>query len=324
MRILLTGVTGQVGSALCAPLSRFATVLQADRGQLDLSQPAMLSNALDQLKPDLIVNPAAYTAVDLAEDERELAFRVNSDAPAAMAQWAARHGVPLLHFSTDYVFDGAGEAAWREEDAPAPLSAYGASKFAGERAIIDARCRHLIVRTSWVYAAHGKNFLRTIARLAGERKELRIVADQFGAPTSARMIADAVVKILRTELRSSGDLFDHEGGLINISASGETSWHGFADAIIAGLKRRGVKLEAEQLVAIGASEYPTKATRPQNSRLDHQRLTDRYRIVMPSWREALALELDELTGVAVDDGGFRRAPLVPEQKCDASALPLTA
>lgn len=323
MRILLTGVSGQVGSALRAPLSEFATLLPADRGQLDLSQPATLSSALDRLKPDLIVNPAAYTAVDLAEDERELAFRVNSDAPAAMAQWAARHGVPLLHFSTDYVFDGSGETAWREVDAPAPLSVYGSSKLAGERAIMSAGGRHLIVRTSWVYAAQGKNFLRTIARLAGERKELRIVADQFGAPTSARIIADAVVRILRKEWRDSGDLFKHDGGLINVSASGATTWHGFAHAILAGLTRRGVKLETEQLVAIATSEYPTKATRPRNSRLDHQRLNDRYGIVMPSWRAALALELDELTGVAVDDGGFRQASLVPELKVEALERPVT-
>ena len=318
MRILLTGVTGQVGSALRAPLATFATVLQADRSQLDLSQPATLSNALDQLKPDLIVNPAAYTAVDLAEDERDLAFRVNCDAPAAMAQWARRHGIPLLHFSTDYVFDGSGTAAWREDDAPAPLSAYGASKLAGERAIIETRCRHLIVRTSWVYAAQGKNFLRTIARLAGERKELRIVADQFGAPTSARIIADAIAEILRKQLSGGSDLLDPDGGLINISASGETNWHGFADAIISGLKRRGVKLEIELLIAIATSEYPTKATRPQNSRLDHQRLNDRYGIVMPSWQAALAVELDELTGVVADDGGFRHASLVPEEKGNAT------
>jgi dTDP-4-dehydrorhamnose reductase len=324
MRILLTGVTGQVGSALCAPLSEFATVLQADRGQLDLSQPATLSSALDQLKPDLIVNPAAYTAVDLAEDERELAFRVNSDAPAAIAQWAARHNIPMLHFSTDYVFDGSGEAAWREDDKPAPLSVYGTSKLSGERAVIDSGCRHLIVRTSWVYAAQGKNFLRTMERLARERKELRVVADQFGAPTSARIIADAVVIILRKELKGSGGLFKNEGGLIHLSASGVTSWHGFADAIIAGLKRRGVKLEVERWIAIATSEYPTKATRPQNSRLDHQRLNGRYGVVMPSWQAALSLELDELTGVAVDDDGFRHTPVVPEQKGDSRVRPSTA
>jgi dTDP-4-dehydrorhamnose reductase len=163
-----------------------------------------------------------------------------------------------------------------------------------------------------------------MARLAGERKELRIVADQIGAPTSARIIADAVVKILQKELSGSGDPFDPDGGVINISASGETSWHGFADAIIAGLRRRGVKLETEQLVAIATSEYPTKATRPQNSRLNHRRLNDKYGIVMPSWRAALALELDELTGVVADDGGFRQAPLVPEENGEATERPLTA
>jgi dTDP-4-dehydrorhamnose reductase len=222
------------------------------------------------------------------------------------------------------VFDGSGEAAWREDDKPAPLSVYGTSKLAGERAIIDSGCRHLIVRTSWVYAAQGKNFLRTMARLARERKELRVVADQFGAPTSAQIIADAVVKILREEFRDSGDPFRHEGGVIHMSASGTTSWHGFADAIIAGLRRRGVKLEAECLIAIATSEYQTKATRPHNSRLDHQRLNNRYGIVMPSWQAALALELDELTGVAADDDGFRHAPVAPEQKGDASVRPSKA
>jgi dTDP-4-dehydrorhamnose reductase len=322
MRILLTGITGQVGSALSAPLAEFATVLQADRGQLDLSQPATLSNALDRLKPDLIINPAAYTAVDLAEDEHDLAFRVNSDAPAAMAQWAARRDVPLLHFSTDYVFDGSGEAAWRENDAPAPLSVYGASKLAGERAITNAGCRHLIVRTSWVYAAQGKNFLRTIARLAGERKELSIVADQLGAPTSARIIADAVAKILRKEFGGSGEPFEHDDGLLHLSASGEISWHGFADAIIGGLRTRGVRLETERLIAIATSEYPTKATRPKNSRLDHRRLNERYGIVMASWQAALAQELDELTGAKADHDGFRRAPMAPE-KDDVPAQSLT-
>jgi dTDP-4-dehydrorhamnose reductase len=247
------------------------------------------------LRPDLIVNPAAYTAVDLAEDERELAFRVNAEAPAAMAHWAARRGVPLLHFSTDYVFDGSGEAPWREDDAPAPLSVYGASKLAGEDAIRTAGGPHLVVRTSWVYAAEGRNFLRTIARLAGERKELKIVADQFGAPTSARMIADAVVKILRPQLSSGGRPFERDGGVVNVSASGETSWHGFAAAIVAGLQRRGVRLAVEAVIPIAAAEYPTRARRPQNSRLDHGRLNDTFGVVMPSWGEGLETELDEMT-----------------------------
>lgn len=298
MRILLTGVTGQVGGALIAPLSEIAMVVGADRGQLDLSQPQSIPAALDRLEPDMIVNPAAFTAVDLAEDERDLAFRVNADAPAAMAQWAARRDIPMIHFSTDYLFDGSGKAAWREDDAPAPLSVYGASKLSGELAIREAGGRHLIVRTSWVYAAQGRNFLRTIARLAGERKELRIVADQFGAPTSARIIADAVMKILNMEMSEGGRSFDRDAGLVNISASGETSWHGFSTAILAGLQDRGIEVKTEDIVPIKTVDYPTKAKRPHNSRLDHSRLNDTFGIAMPSWREALSVELDELARFA--------------------------
>jgi dTDP-4-dehydrorhamnose reductase len=294
MRILLTGVTGQVGGALRTPLSEIGTVLTADRGQLDLSRLDTISAALDLLQPDLIVNPAAYTAVDLAEDECDLAFRINADAPAALARWAAPRGVPLVHFSTDYLFDGSGETPWREEDMPAPLSVYGASKLAGELAIREAGGEYLIVRTSWVYAAQGRNFLRTIARLARERKELSIVADQFGAPTSARMIADAVMTILRDDASNGGRAFARDVGLINVSAAGETSWHGFATAIVEGLKQRGVGIEAERVVAIKTADYPTKATRPQNSRLDHRRLKDVFGVAMPSWSEALAIELDGL------------------------------
>jgi dTDP-4-dehydrorhamnose reductase len=294
MRILLTGVTGQVGGALIAPLFEIATVVAVDRGQLDLSQPQSIPAALDRLQPDMIVNPAAFTAVDLAEDERDLAFRVNADAPAAMAQWAARRDIPMVHFSTDYLFDGSGKAAWREDDAPAPLSVYGASKLAGELAIREAGGRHLIVRTSWVYAAQGRNFLRTIARLARERKELRIVADQFGAPTSARIIADAVMKILKMGMTDGGRSFDRNAGLVNMSASGETSWHGFSTAVLAGLKDRGIEIKTEYIIPIKTADYPTKAKRPHNSRLDHSRLNDTFGIAMPSWREALSVELDEL------------------------------
>ena len=184
MRILVTGVSGQVGGALVARLPASATVLAADRSVLDLAAPQTIAGTLDRLAPDIVFNPAAYTAVDKAEDEPELAMRVNAEAPGAMARWAAARDVPLIHFSTDYVFDGSGERAWREDDAPQPLSVYGATKLAGENEIRSAGGTFLIVRTSWVYAAEGKNFLRTIARLARERSELRIVADQIGAPTS--------------------------------------------------------------------------------------------------------------------------------------------
>ena len=192
MRILVTGVTGQVGRAVLARLRDEATIVAADRATLDLGKPQAIAAALDRLAPDIIVNPAAYTAVDKAEEEAELAMRVNGEAPGAIARWAAAHAVPFIHFSTDYVFDGSGERAWRETDAAHPLSVYGASKLAGENKIRAVGGCFLIVRSSWVYAAHGANFLRTIVRLARERKELRIVADQIGAPTSAALIADAL------------------------------------------------------------------------------------------------------------------------------------
>jgi dTDP-4-dehydrorhamnose reductase len=304
MRILLTGTTGQVGGALLAPLATLGTVLSVNRSRLDLSRPETIAEVLDHLRPDLIVNPAAYTAVDRAEDERLLAFRVNADAPGAMAIWAARHDVPLVHFSTDYLFDGSGKAPWREDDTPSPLSVYGDSKRAGEVAIRAAGGPHLIIRTLWVYANHGQNFMLTVLRLAAERKELRIVADQFGAPTSAGVIADAVRKILSRKAADIGNPFLHGCGVINVSCAGETSWHGFAAAIVGGWKARGFSVETERLVPIRTEEYPTKAKRPRNSRLDSGRLNGIFGIRMPSWREALETELDEL----VD---FSRAPISP-------------
>ena len=200
MRILLTGTSGQVGGALLSRLQGFGLVMAPDEVEFNLAQPVEISGALDRLKPDLIINPAAYTAVDKAEDEPELALRVNGEAPAVIARWAARHNVPLIHFSTDYVFNGAGERGWREDDEVQPLSVYGSSKLAGENAVRAAGGTFLIIRTSWVYAAQGANFLRTISRLARERKELRIVADQIGAPTTAAVLADGVIAMLSSGL----------------------------------------------------------------------------------------------------------------------------
>ena len=304
MRILLTGVSGQVGSALREPLSSIGTVLAADRSVLDLSRPNSLLPTLDRLSPDLIINPAAYTAVDQAEDERELAYRVNAEAPGIMARWAADHGVPLVGFSTDYVFNGSGDRPWREDDPTAPLSTYGASKLAGEAAIREAGGSHLIIRTSWIYASKGKNFLTTIVRLACEREELRIVADQIGAPTSARSIAQALVSIISSrhphETDSIIDLtkrrFAEVNGRVHLSDKGETSWHGFATAIVDGLRSRGKRLAVHSITAIGTRDYPTKAARPLNSRLDTIRLKLVLGIQMPAWQEELSVELDELTG----------------------------
>jgi dTDP-4-dehydrorhamnose reductase len=300
MRILLTGVSGQVGSALRDPLCSLATVLPADRALLDLSRPELLSKTLDRLSPDLIINPAAYTAVDQAEEEHELAYLINSEAPSVMARWAADHGVPLVHFSTDYVFNGSGDRAWREDDLTDPLSIYGASKSAGEAAIREAGGSHLIVRTSWIFAAMGRNFLTTVVRLARDRQELRIVADQIGAPTSARSIAQALVSMIDIQGSPGREVdlikskFSEADGLLHMSDQGETSWHGFASAIVDGLRSRGEQLAARSIVAIDSKDFPTKARRPLNSRLNMTRLQKVFGIQMRNWREALEVELDQL------------------------------
>jgi dTDP-4-dehydrorhamnose reductase len=292
-RILITGVSGQVGGAL---VSRFQDqeVIAADRSVIDLAQPDAIARALDKLNPAIIVNPAAYTAVDQAESQQELAALINAVAPGAIARWAAGRGVPLIHFSTDYVFDGSGDAPWREDDATNPLSVYGRTKLDGELAVCAAGGTSLIVRTSWVYAATGKNFLRTIARLARERDELRIVSDQIGAPTSAALIADSIKIVLGGEDEIFRSRCAECNGIVHLAASGETSWHGFARAIVEGLRKRGVKLAAEKIVPIKSDDFPTPAKRPRNSRLDLTRLTQFFGIALPPWTDALAPELDAL------------------------------
>jgi dTDP-4-dehydrorhamnose reductase len=294
MLVLVTGVTGQVGGALAKVLGPANSILAAGPDRLDLAQPNRIASVLNRIGPDLIVNAAAFTAVDRAEDEKEMAFRVNAEAPGAIAKWAALRNVPLIHFSTDYVFDGAGTRPWREDDPANPLSTYGASKLAGEKAVRSTGGPHLIVRTSWVYAATGSNFLRTIARLAQERKELRVVADQFGAPTSARLIADAIAGIIATSRVSLADRFAEARGVVNVAASGEITWYGFAAAIVDGLRARGVALAVENVVPIATKDYPTKARRPANSRLDLTRLRHVFGIDTPKWDQALAVELDIL------------------------------
>lgn len=299
MRILLTGVNGQVGHALRAPLAQFGTVLATDRAALDLSQLDALPAALDALGPDLIINPAAYTAVDLAEDNASLAFTVNAEAPRALGKWAAPRGVPIIHFSTDYVFDGSGSRPWREDDATSPLSVYGASKRSGEVALRDSGALHLILRTSWVFAASGKNFLVTMARLARERAELRVVADQSGAPTSAQALADAVAAILsgaNGDPAALRDAFARADSLVHAPCRGETTWHGFASAIVDGLRARGVAVSVKDVVAIRTEDFPVKATRPRNSRMDTSRLEAALGVRMPDWQSALGRELDELVG----------------------------
>jgi dTDP-4-dehydrorhamnose reductase len=294
MRILVTGVGGQVGGALAARLQKIGTVIPIDVDTLDFARPDRLADAVERMAPELIVNPAAYTAVDKAEDEPDLAMAVNATAPGIIARWAAARAVPFIHFSTDYVFSGAGERPWREADEPQPLSAYGATKLAGDNEIRAAGGHSLILRTSWVYAAQGKNFLGTIARLARERKELRIVADQIGAPTSAALLGDAVTGMVAAGMDSLRQRCAQADGLVHIAASGETSWHGFACAIVEGLRARGVTLAVEQVVPIRTDEYPTRARRPLNSRLDLSRLHQVFGLTPATWQSALAAELDQL------------------------------
>lgn len=296
MRVLVTGGSGQVGGALLKQLTELGSVVALGRDEFDLARPDRLPTELDQVAPSLIVNAAAYTAVDRAEDDSEIAFRVNAEAPGVIARWAAVRNIPLIHFSTDYVFDGTGTRPWREDDAPGPLSVYGASKLAGDDAVRSAGGAHLIVRTSWVYAAKGTNFLRSILRLAKEQTELRIVADQFGAPSSARLIAHAIARIIGADGADLVDRIAAAQGIVNVAASGETSWHAFAVAIVEGLKARGVPLAVERIVPIATQDYPTKAKRPANSRLDMTRLSQAFGIITPQWDRALEVELDLVTG----------------------------
>jgi dTDP-4-dehydrorhamnose reductase len=294
MRILITGVTGQIGGALAIRLQGIGEIIEADRRKLDLSNPNSIPRALTNMAPEVIFNPAAYTQVDNAEREREMALVVNAQAPGVMASWAAERNIPFVHFSTDYVFDGTGERPWREDDCANPLSAYGLSKLAGENAVRAAGGAFLIVRTSWVYSAQGRSFLLAITRLARERRELRVVADQIGAPASAALVADAFRQILNDQRAVLPTRFAQAHGLVHLTASGETSWYHFANAIIDGLRRRGVILKVKRVLPITTHEYAAPAKRPHNSRLSLERLQQVFGVAMPDWRTALDPELDVL------------------------------
>lgn len=285
-RILLTGSRGQVGWELARSLSTLGEVVSLDSSQLDLTDVAAIRRAVAEIKPRIIVNPAAHTAVDKAESETERAYALNATAPAVLAEEAEKLGALLVHYSTDYVFDGSGEQARVETDATGPLNVYGASKLAGEQAI-QANCpRHLIFRTSWVYGARGANFLLTMRRLMRERPELKIVADQVGAPTWCRSIADATAQVL-AQVHSPlvGADKPLPWGMYHMTNGGETSWHGFAQAIL--------ELDAPEsetrLLPIPSSDYPTPAKRPLNSRLNNDKLERVFGVRLPDWRLALRL-----------------------------------
>jgi dTDP-4-dehydrorhamnose reductase len=272
LRILLTGATGQVGWELRKTLAPLGEVKAFDRYGLDLADAPQLAASVRALLPGLIVNAAAYTAVDKAEAERDMAFAVNATAPRVLAEEAKRIGALLVHYSTDYVFDGTKPAPYVEDDATHPINVYGESKLAGEQAIARAGCRHLILRTSWVYGARGKNFFLTMRRLGKERPELRVVHDQVGAPTSSLAIAHATSQLLERGTE----------GLYHMTAAGETTWCGFARAILAGA---GI---ATPVVGIRTENYPTPARRPTNSRLDCSRLKAAAGVQLPTWEEQLA------------------------------------
>ncbi|MFD0726104.1 dTDP-4-dehydrorhamnose reductase [Lysobacter brunescens] len=298
MRILLFGANGQVGHELRRSLARQGEIVATTRsGRLedgsaceiaDFDAPEALPALVERIAPSLVVNAAAYTAVDKAESDRDAAFRANAEAPSRIAEACARRGIPLVHYSTDYVFDGTGTRPYREDDPTAPLGVYGESKLAGEQGIRASGASHMILRTAWVYAPHGKNFLRTMLRLGAERDTLGVVADQIGTPTSAGLIADVTAEVTARLLSQTGT----PSGTWHLTASDETSWHGFAEAIFAGAVVRGLLPRAPQVNAIATADYPTPARRPAYSRLDTSRLQVDFGVELPDWREVCDLVLD--------------------------------
>jgi len=278
MKILLLGANGQVGWELRRALAPLGDVTACGRAEADLSDLENLRAVVAQTKAEVIVNAAAYTAVDKAEAEKDLAERINHEAVAVLAAEAKRSDALLVHYSTDYVFDGAKPTPYIETDPTNPISVYGATKLRGEEAIRASGCRHLIFRTSWVYAARGHNFVKTMLRLGKERDQLSVVADQTGAPTSAGLIADVTAQAL-----AQPDV----SGTFHLTAAGETTWHGFAQLILAEAEKRGVSLKAGpgQVKAIATSAYPTPAKRPANSRLNTDKLRKTFGIVLPPWDE---------------------------------------
>jgi len=288
-KILLTGSRGQVGWELARTLSTLGEVVALDSTRLDLTDTDAIRRTLAEIKPRIIINPAAYTAVDKAESEPDLARAINAVAPGILAEEAEKLGALLVHYSTDYVFDGSGDAAWQEGDATGPLNVYGATKLAGEQAIQATCQRHLIFRTSWVYGLRGANFLLTMRRLMTERPELKIVADQIGAPTWCRSLAEATAQVLaQVETPFRGADKPQSWGVYHMTNGGETSWQGFAQAIL----DFDAPETPARLLPIPSSDYPTPAKRPLNSRLNNDKLERVFGIRLPDWREALRLCID--------------------------------
>ena len=299
MKLLVVGHLGQVGVELQRTLAPLGELSLADKESVDLAQPSTVRELLHRTRPDVVVNAAAYTAVDQAESEPELAHAINGIAPGILAEETARRGALLIHYSSDYVFDGSKPSPWLESDVPNPMNVYGKSKLAGEKAIAVVGGRHYVFRTSWVYAQHGSNFLRTILRLAFERDELRIVDDQIGAPTSARALAEATALAIRLNVdprtgEERQDRPEYGYGLYHMTCAGQTSWFGFAQEFLEWV---GARLPGQRLarcVPIPSSEYPLPARRPRNSVLSNQRLRDAFGLELPEWRAALRWVLEEI------------------------------
>lgn len=288
MRVLVLGANGQVGFELMR--ARWPEGLAATgivRAEVDLTKPETIAAVVARHAPDLVINATAYTAVDKAESEQTTAFAVNETGVAALAEATAARGTPLLHISTDYVFDGTGSKPWVETDPIAPLGAYGASKAAGEVALRSRNSRHVILRTSWVYGVHGLNFVKTMQRLGRERAEMRVVADQHGTPTAALEIAEALIAIAE-KIRGGAEPW----GTYHFTARGETTWHGFAERVFEDLERRTGRRPV--CTAITTADYPTPARRPANSRLDCGKFDATFALPRVAWTERLAAVLDEL------------------------------
>lgn len=294
MRILLLGRDGQIGFELQRSLAPLGEILALGHADLDLADPAAIRRGVRESRPDLIVNAAAYTAVDRAEAEPELAHAVNGVAPGVLGEEAARLEIPVVHYSTDYVFDGRLDHPYAETDRPNPLGVYGASKLAGERALAAASGRHLIFRTSWVFGARGANFATTMLRLAAEREGIEVVDDQIGAPTPDALVADVTAQILGRYRRSGTG--DFPFGLYHLASGGATSWHGYAQTVLAVAEAAGrrLRVKAGDVRPVRSADYPTAAARPLNSRLDTSRLQRCFGLCLPPWQAGLAHVLQQL------------------------------
>jgi dTDP-4-dehydrorhamnose reductase len=302
LRCLLIGKNGQVGWELQRTLSTLGYVTAVDLPEIQLSSADSIRSTIREHAPDVIVNAAAYTAVDRAEDEPELAMQVNGTAPAIMAEQAKRAGALFVTYSTDYVFDGTKTNAYTEEDQPNPLSAYGQTKLAGDNAVASTGGAYLIFRTSWVYGARGKNFLLTMMKLAVQREEIKVVDDQIGAPTWSRSLAEITAQVIAQRLRpgqpetKTADLFAEVSGVYHTTSSGHTSWCGFTKAIVENLRRSG-QSQVARVLPITTAEYPVRAKRPMNSILDGSKLYRTFGLKLPAWEAALGMVVDEIVSL---------------------------